>query len=62
MKLQDLIQRIDSVYFGLCSNVINIYILGPLYDHMNEIGVHFFQFAFRWVNCLLMRELPLRLT
>jgi hypothetical protein len=46
MKLQDLIQRIDR----------------PLYDHMSEIGVHFFQFAFRWVNCLLMRELPLRLT
>jgi hypothetical protein len=32
-----------------------------LYQHLQTQGVMFVQFAFRWVNCLLMRELPLNL-
>jgi hypothetical protein len=29
--------------------------------HLEAHGVEFYQFAFRWCNCLLMRELPFRL-
>eukprot|EP00040_Diaphanoeca_grandis_P024617 m.135555 g.135555 ORF g.135555 m.135555 type:complete len:454 (+) comp29802_c0_seq1:168-1529(+) len=41
--LQDLIERIDK----------------PLHLHLREHNVPEWQFAFRWMNCLLMRELPL---
>eukprot|EP00041_Stephanoeca_diplocostata_P004674 m.48876 g.48876 ORF g.48876 m.48876 type:complete len:508 (-) comp15278_c0_seq6:1508-3031(-) len=41
--LRDLIGRIDA----------------PLNDHLDSFGVTYIQFAFRWMNCLLMRELPL---
>jgi len=34
---------------------------GPTADHFNKEGVEFMQFAFRWVNCLLLRELPFHL-
>ncbi|GAA5811905.1 GTPase-activating protein [Mucor flavus] len=30
--------------------------------HLQNEGIEFIQFAFRWMNCLLMRELPLRST
>jgi len=30
-----------------------------LHDHLEEQGLMFIQFTFRWMNCLLMRELPL---
>lgn len=43
--LRELVSRVDS---GLCC-------------HLEEEGVDFLQFAFRWMNCLLMRELPFRL-
>ena len=39
--LRDLTKRIDSSLVG----------------HMEEEGVDFMQFSFRWMNCLLMREL-----
>jgi hypothetical protein len=29
--------------------------------HLEGNGVEFYQFAFRWMNCLLMRELPFQL-
>ena len=32
--------------------------LTPLFPHVLS-GLQFIQFAFRWMNCLLMRELPL---
>jgi hypothetical protein len=31
----------------------------PLYDHLQKQDVSFLHFAFRWMNCLLIRELPL---
>ena len=36
---------------------------GPFcrYDHLETEGVLMIQFAFRWVNCLLLRELPFEL-
>ena len=33
----------------------------PLHAHLAEQGLAFIQFAFRWMNCLLMRELSLDL-
>lgn len=44
VRLRDLINRIDA----------------PLAAHLNGENVEFVQFAFRWINCLLMREVPLR--
>ncbi|KAJ3028690.1 UNVERIFIED_CONTAM: GTPase-activating protein [Siphonaria sp. JEL0065] len=45
-RLKELINRIDA----------------QLYGHFQKEGVEFIQFAFRWMNCLLMRELPLKST
>lgn len=43
-KLEDICKRVDP----------------ELYQHLNAENVEFFQFAFRWMNCLLMREFPMR--
>lgn len=43
-KLEGIINRIDI----------------DLYNHFQEKGLMFIQFAFRWFNCLLLRELPLK--
>lgn len=51
-------------------SVLNVVALLSLYvslsaealvTHLEGNGVEFFQFAFRWMNCLLMRELPFHL-
>jgi len=42
-RLKRLVKRIDN----------------PLYIHLEEQGLDFLQFSFRWVNCLLAREVPL---
>jgi hypothetical protein len=42
--LRELITRIDA----------------PLAKHLNEEGIEFIQFSFRWMNCLLMREFTVR--
>lgn len=44
LRLEELVQRIDA----------------DLHRHIVEEGLMYIQFAFRWMNCLLMRELPLR--
>jgi hypothetical protein len=36
--------------------------LEPLYRHLKNQHIEFLQFAFRWMNNLLMRELPVRCT
>jgi TBC1 domain family member 2 len=41
-QIEDLVSRVDSV----------------LTAHFTAEGINFFQFAFRWVNCMLIRELP----
>ena len=43
-KLKELLQRVDT----------------PLHEHVEAQGLPFIQFAFRWFNCLLMREFRLR--
>lgn len=45
-RLRDLINRIDA----------------PLAIHLARENVEFLQFAFRWMNCLLMREISLNNT
>lgn len=45
-QLKELIQRIDV----------------PLHKHLQQHGVDYLQFSFRWINNLLTRELPLRCT
>jgi len=44
MRLEELVMRIDA---GLAA-------------HLQKCGVEFMQFAFRWMNCLLLREFELR--
>ncbi|KAA0044535.1 hypothetical protein IC582_017317 [Cucumis melo] len=44
-KLKELVRRIDE----------------PVSRHMEEQGLEFLQFAFRWFNCLLIREIPFHL-
>ncbi|KAA1476071.1 RabGAP/TBC [Dentipellis sp. KUC8613] len=34
----------------------------PLYEHLLKQNVEFMQFAFRWMNCLLMREISVKNT
>ncbi|KAI9206040.1 rab-GTPase-TBC domain-containing protein [Polychytrium aggregatum] len=45
-RLAELISRIDA----------------PLYNHFQQHEVKFVQFSFRWMNCLLMREISLKNT
>ncbi|KAL3146846.1 hypothetical protein ABBQ38_014820 [Trebouxia sp. C0009 RCD-2024] len=44
-KLKELVRRIDE----------------PICQHMEAEGLEFLQFSFRWVNCLLLREIPFQL-
>ncbi|XP_022242995.1 TBC1 domain family member 22B-like isoform X1 [Limulus polyphemus] len=44
--LKDLMKRIDA----------------PLHNHLEHHSVEYLQFSFRWMNNLLMRELPLKCT
>lgn len=44
LRLEDLVRRVDE----------------PLHLHFEEQGMQYMQFAFRWMNCLLLREVPLR--
>ncbi|KAJ9098610.1 hypothetical protein QFC21_004257 [Naganishia friedmannii] len=45
-RMAELVKRIDP----------------PLALHLEEQGVEFMQFAFRWMNCLLMREISVKCT
>lgn len=41
-KVKELVGRVDA----------------PVAEHIEKEGLEFMQFGFRWVNCLLLRELP----
>ncbi|CAO1628362.1 unnamed protein product [Parajaminaea phylloscopi] len=43
-RMEELVARIDS----------------PLHAHLKAEGVEYIQFAFRWMNCLLMREMSVK--
>lgn len=44
MRLEELVNRIDA----------------DLAEHLRNTGIEFLQFAFKWMNCLLLREFRLR--
>jgi len=44
VRLKDIVRRVDET----------------LFNHLTANGIDFLQFTFRWMNCLLMRELPIR--
>lgn len=44
LRLEDLVNRLDK----------------ELHNHFVNEGVMYFQFSFRWMNCALIRELPLK--
>jgi TBC1 domain family member 2 len=43
LRLEDLIHRLDK----------------ELHNHFLAEGIQYIQFSFRWMNCALLRELPL---
>ncbi|EIW73335.1 hypothetical protein TREMEDRAFT_70952 [Tremella mesenterica DSM 1558] len=45
-RMSELVKRIDA----------------PLAAHFEDQGVEFMQFSFRWMNCLLMREMSIKCT
>ena len=44
LRLEELVNRIDA---DLCT-------------HLRDTGIEFMQFAFKWMNCLLLREFELK--
>jgi hypothetical protein len=44
LRLEDLVHRMDA----------------ELHQHFEEENIQYMQFAFRWMNCILLRELPLK--
>ncbi len=63
--MQDVVCRIDGQRFidNCPSNQLDLFRdLAPLAAHLEAEGVEFMQFAFRWMNCLLMRELSVQNT
>eukprot|EP00996_Jenningsia_fusiforme_P000539 NODE_1478_length_1518_cov_25.991831_g1336_i0.p1 GENE.NODE_1478_length_1518_cov_25.991831_g1336_i0~~NODE_1478_length_1518_cov_25.991831_g1336_i0.p1 ORF type:complete len:385 (-),score=66.71 NODE_1478_length_1518_cov_25.991831_g1336_i0:219-1373(-) len=44
-----------------CSTVV-ARVDAPLHSHLCAHGLDFIQFAYRWMNCLLLRELPVTLS
>ena len=41
--------------------LLSDYYVAPLHDHLQLHAIEYLQFAFRWINNLLMREFPLLL-
>lgn len=65
-RLKELINRIDGGWQRGANRSWSTHTFcfpsAPLYHHLQAQGIEFIQFAFRWMNCLLMRELSLRNT
>ena len=64
-KLKSLVQMIDRTCSRcLLTNssipltTVNA-LSAPLYDHLQRMDIDFMHFAFRWLICLLIRELPM---
>lgn len=47
-------------YLALC--ILMLFPSAPLSAHLDVENVEFMQFAFRWMNCLLMREISVQNT
>lgn len=64
-RMAELVRRIDrkSRATTVCQPAIDTFlIIAPLAMHFETQGVEFMQFAFRWMNCLLMREISVKCT
>ena len=57
-RMGELVKRIDSESLRVRWDQRT----APLSAHFEEQGVEYMQFAFRWMNCLLMRELTVACT
>jgi hypothetical protein len=64
--MAELVARIDcqsvSQVFFLLTSDIDALETAPLSTHLDAHNVEFMQFAFRWMNCLLMREISVQNT
>lgn len=60
--MEEIVKRCDGKSFS-CYSILDRElneIIAELHEHLVETeAVQFVQFAFRWMNCLLMREIPL---
>ena len=65
-RMAELIARIDGMwnFLRLYSFLIHYFLSfsAPLSAHLESQNVEFMQFAFRWMNCLLMREISVKNT
>jgi hypothetical protein len=61
--MAELVARIDGscTTFMIADSPITHFI-APLSAHLEAQNVEFMQFAFRWMNCLLMREISVKNT
>ncbi|KAE8673889.1 putative ATP binding protein [Hibiscus syriacus] len=66
-KLKELVRRIDEDPWRVMLSHIPISMssyasnMEPVSRHVENQGLEFLQFAFRWFNCLLIREIPFHL-
>lgn len=62
-RMADLVARIDGRH-GRCALIVaqTYKPSAPLSAHLESQNVEFMQFAFRWMNCLLMREISVKNT
>ncbi|KAJ0261894.1 Rab-GTPase-TBC domain-containing protein [Hirschfeldia incana] len=50
------ISDVEADCYWCLTTLLDVYGLEPVARHMEEQGLEFLQFAFRWCNCLLIRE------
>jgi hypothetical protein len=66
LRLEDLVHRYVCIYiynYYFIIYIYNIYFYSidvELHQHFENECLQYMQFSFRWMNCLLLRELPLR--
>lgn len=62
--MAELVARIDgkASFLTTFSSSVDGQITAPLAAHLEAQNVEFMQFAFRWMNCLLMREISVQNT
>lgn len=65
-RMAELVARIDGA-IKMCITFVLIWdsyrvCAAPLAAHLEAENVEFMQFAFRWMNCLLMREISVQNT
>lgn len=64
----ELVKRIDGrspsfILTCVCGENFRLMpLVAPLAAHFEDQGVEYMQFAFRWMNCLLMREISVKCT